>query len=1049
MLFSSFINQNAFQEKRNVTKLMYFCRNKNHHPIFHKNYMRKIISLLFIAIPLYAITQTINIRVTKNLGWAEWTYDTLEFKDDCTVLKGYFIPSEDGCWVKSNMDETLRANDVEYRIIYTTLPINRHPRTVYKGKSKVFFEEHFEPIFSTSGNVYLPSHDIHFSVPFKNRKSTKPFEDLFPMYEKHIDTLISQEKYGIASYLLCQYVKNVWLHCIPVVQKTISKSILLKYRVMNFFLNASPDDEVSILANFREIYRCLKFIEDNPIFKQLEEINRLQTNIRLRMNGTHPHEIIENCESLMPMIRFYGKFNKCYENSLALYRKALIMDGQTQRIPKLDKEIIEVCSHIYNKNAGQYLERLTNIASDLDILPSKTSYETNSSINIWKEVRDKAKVNFPNSWRYANALKEIAGYNYRHRHFDVALMQYLSIDSLYQLKRKEWISEIWYNHDILSAEEAVIYVDLIQKSLSRMIGSCYFQKGDVASAVKYDEKNPYYHFALGDYETLNSLCEDMYVESMKGLKGIIKNPTILSPGAYYEEIFDMAYAPALTTQLPYFAYKTNSIDLCRMAYNGTLVTKEFRLTAGNRLRQHLRTTKDSISKRYSAQIEKEMHNYRTMIKRHDLEALEKQWEIVHLQRDLIEHLDSVGSLAPLFPNWTDVRNSLKDDELAIEFIEIPLLNENHSMYGALTLRKDSEYPKMTPLFEEKRLSQVSDTTYYQCKEMTNLVWEPLQSELEGIKNIYFSPSGAFYNIGIEYLPGMEHYNIYRLSSTRELATKKPSKRINNAVLYGGLDYYARLGATIATKNQEILDKMHKERTNIRDMGLRGGKEYLKHTKVEVEKIGEELQKAKWVCLLDTASMGTEESFKSLSGKRIGCLHISTHGFYYTPEEAEDMKYDFLHLDNLAVSAEDKALTRSGLVLSGANHTLEGEELSEDVEDGILTAKEIADVDLSELDLVVLSACQTGLGDISQSEGVFGLQRGFKKAGVNSIMMSLWEIDDKSTQILMTQFYRNLLSGQSKRRALLSAQQHLRDAEGGKYDAPKYWAAFILLDAKEN
>ena len=108
-------------------------------------------------------------------------------------------------------------------------------------------------------------------------------------------------------------------------------------------------------------------------------------------------------------------------------------------------------------------------------------------------------------------------------------------------------------------------------------------------------------------------------------------------------------------------------------------------------------------------------------------------------------------------------------------------------------------------------------------------------------------------------------------------------------------------------------------------------------------------------------------------------------------------------------------------------------------------KEIADIDLRGLDLVVLSACQTGLGDIAQGEGIFGLQRGFKKAGANSVLMSLWEVDDKATQILMTQFYKNLLSGQSKRQSLLSAQKFLREIDGGKYNTPKYWAAFIMLD----
>ena len=117
---------------------------------------------------------------------------------------------------------------------------------------------------------------------------------------------------------------------------------------------------------------------------------------------------------------------------------------------------------------------------------------------------------------------------------------------------------------------------------------------------------------------------------------------------------------------------------------------------------------------------------------------------------------------------------------------------------------------------------------------------------------------------------------------------------------------------------------------------------------------------------------------------------------------------------------------------------------------LLTAKEIADVDLRGLDLVVLSACQTGLGDISQGEGVFGLQRGFKKAGAKSILMSLWNVDDLTTQLLMVEFYRNYLAGKSKQESLRNAQQYVREYKyenGNKlFDNPRYWAGFILLDA---
>ena len=265
--------------------------------------------------------------------------------------------------------------------------------------------------------------------------------------------------------------------------------------------------------------------------------------------------------------------------------------------------------------------------------------------------------------------------------------------------------------------------------------------------------------------------------------------------------------------------------------------------------------------------------------------------------------------------------------------------------------------------------------------------------------------------------------------------------MNRAVLYGGLDYYSKIETKVKGAHTTM------KHADVRGMGFRGGKENLKHTKIEVEKIGEEFRKAQWVCLFDTASLGTEESFKSISGKKIGCLHISTHGFYHTQKDAGYTGYNFMLIDNHIASAEDKALSRSGLIMSGANHFLEGEKLPDDAEDGILTAREIADVDLNGLDLVVLSACQTGLGDISQGEGVFGLQRGFKKAGANSILMSLWEVDDKATQILMTQFYKNWLSGLSKHQSLKSALKYLRETEDGRYNEPKYWAAFILLDGK--
>jgi CHAT domain-containing protein len=136
---------------------------------------------------------------------------------------------------------------------------------------------------------------------------------------------------------------------------------------------------------------------------------------------------------------------------------------------------------------------------------------------------------------------------------------------------------------------------------------------------------------------------------------------------------------------------------------------------------------------------------------------------------------------------------------------------------------------------------------------------------------------------------------------------------------------------------------------------------------------------------------------------------------------------------------------SGLLLAGANNAWLGNLSLTKIEDGILTAEEISQMDLSGTKIVVLSACDSGLGKVDDVDGVYGLQRGFKMAGVDTIVMSLWKVSDDATKILMVEFYRNLISGKKKCQSLTDAQKYLRKVENGKYDKPQFWASFIMLD----
>ncbi len=162
------------------------------------------------------------------------------------------------------------------------------------------------------------------------------------------------------------------------------------------------------------------------------------------------------------------------------------------------------------------------------------------------------------------------------------------------------------------------------------------------------------------------------------------------------------------------------------------------------------------------------------------------------------------------------------------------------------------------------------------------------------------------------------------------------------------------------------------------------------------------------------------------------LHIATHGFFQGDVEGE-IKYN------------TNPLYRSGILLSGAAETLESKpDLRGNVqtgkEDGILTAFEALNLNIDNTDLVVLSACETGLGEIRNGEGVFGLQRAFKLAGARTILMSLWKVNDQTTQELMVSFYENWLGGMSKRAAFDKAQTQLKT----NYPHPYYWGAFVLI-----
>ena len=538
--------------------------------------------------------------------------------------------------------------------------------------------------------------------------------------------------------------------------------------------------------------------------------------------------------------------------------------------------------------------------------------------------------------------------------------------------------------------------------------------------------------------------------------GLTANERLMYWGQYNYKYSDYAPKVIIDSNLPDAA--SILYDNISLFAKGLLLTTEVEITkliqeSGKRedlqLYSELQRNRKVLSEQYSKTLDE---------RNIDCDSLEHV--TAYLERELASRVKEIGDYTQnLSITWRDVQSKLGENYIAIEFLSYPE-NDSITAYVALTLCKNDTAPTLTPLFTNLQLIDVaSDDDTYQNVAADRLIWGTLAPRLEGKSHVYFSPAGMLHNIGIEYLPSMEGKDCYRLSSTRELVTHKLSEGGKSATHFGGIDYDATYASLESTAKNEPSATYLADNTMTIPVGLnRGGFNYstmrgtrysvsrLPHSKTEIQEISAFLKKNGFVVQDCDTIRATEESFKALSGQRKSLIHISTHGFYYDEDEAEN-KAEHMRMmlmgENRPANIEDQSLLRCGLCFAGANQAFTGDSLPADgQDDGILNALEIAQMDLRGLDLVVLSACQTALGDIIVGQGVFGLQRGFKKAGANSILMSLWEVDNEVTSKFMIEFYRQWTSGKTKMEALKMAQSVIKQ----EYPDPHDWAAFILLDA---
>ncbi|MEO0726312.1 MAG: CHAT domain-containing tetratricopeptide repeat protein [Bacteroidota bacterium] len=421
-------------------------------------------------------------------------------------------------------------------------------------------------------------------------------------------------------------------------------------------------------------------------------------------------------------------------------------------------------------------------------------------------------------------------------------------------------------------------------------------------------------------------------------------------------------------------------------------------------------------------------------------------------------------------NWQKLQITLASNEAALELVtyqkSTDINQEEEKYYAGLLLLPDGRKPIFLGLGTEEGLANLlggntNNTAaingLYQWEVngqlLYELVWQPIQEALEKlpeIEKLYVAGDGLIHRLNIGAIPTTDgkvvaqHYEIAMLTSTRNLLTPQTNEDTEkrSAILYGGIEY-GQIDQT-TTPSSAASESTSTSQTRAYTSSLRGYDpnqgywQSLPWTEVEIEYANDVLQTAGYETAMFTSTAATEAELKRILQTQTApeVIHLATHGYFFEPPDISEK------ISLLPFEQAEEDLIRSGLILANGNYAwINGRSIRPEEEDGILTALEVSQLELDETELFILSACETGLGKIRQTEGVYGLQRALKLAGVEYIIISLWQVPDYQAQAFMSGFYTAWLEEErSIPEAFNNAQAYMR----ARYKNPFEWAGFVLI-----
>lgn len=743
---------------------------------------------------------------------------------------------------------------------------------------------------------------------------------------------------------------------------------------------------------------------------------------RATLGGNHPEVALSlvNLASIYERLGNYSKSESFIKEALEIRKKTL---GENHSHTKYTSMmLIDLYSKTYN------FPKATNLFQNLKGTYDKNELERNIDLNLKNAYLNLKMNNFKRSEEiYTDKIKDL--FSIYGKDNTELVNSYFRISDVYYKTGKYPKSSDYLNKiiDIAKDHEKAWVIDA-----HFMLAKTHFAMGEMNDAQPHFRK-----FSLANQGNILRFLPSL---SGKDQEHLLENE---------ESKFQIcqSYCVKAGSSIP---------ELRGELYNQQLFFKGLLLNTSARWKQRVKTSGDlKLIRRYDewTNLQHKISNLFTSTdstERGGLDSLVQKAE--KLEKELSQRSENfVRSEERKVRTWKEVQQSIKPGEAAIEMVRIKKFGvakivtdtsdpkkPNYNIkgltdtiqYAALIVTKTCAHPELV-LLENGNDLEGKWYMYYSNairsrnddKKTYRHFWEPISRKLKGIKKVWFSADGVYHKINPGTLKNpvtgkflSEEVELSLLGSTKDLLKVYPDESENRlACLIGNPDFQpGQLASSGKSRTGPEMSYYYKPNPNLEISTLPG-------TQTEVDSVSALMKRKGWEVQVFSGTEASEDKVKDCYKPRV--MLLSTHGFFQ-PD----------------TTPGNNPLIRSGLLLTGAAKTLREGRNAEDGEDGILTSYEAMNLNLDNTELVVLSACETGLGEIKNGEGVYGLQRAFQVAGARNLIMSLWKVNDDVTQQLMVRFFTNWLNGKSKQTAFAQAQKEILT----KYPEPYYWGGFVLL-----